>query len=66
MAKRLSSLRAIAFCASVLMSTPALAQEAAEMDEAARQAALAKKSQKPVAHMSSVPCEVWYNDGENG
>jgi uncharacterized protein (DUF2141 family) len=27
MAKRLSSLRAIAFCASVLMSTPALAQE---------------------------------------
>ena len=66
MAKRLSSLRAIAFCASVLMSTPALAQEAAEMDEAARQAALAKKSQNPVANMISVPFEFWYNDGENG
>ena len=35
------------------------------MDEAARQAALAKKSQNPVANMISVPFEFWYNDGEN-
>jgi hypothetical protein len=66
MAKRLSSLRAIAFCASVLMSTPALAQEATDPDEAVRQAELAKQSQNPVANMISVPLELWYSDGENG
>ena len=52
--------------ATAVSSAPVFGQEAADPDEAARQAELAKQSQNPVANMISVPLEFWYNDGENG
>ena len=54
--------------ATAVLSTPVLAQEALDPDEAeaAKQAELAKQSQNPVANMISVPLEFWYNDGEYG
>ena len=39
---------------------------ATAQDQAADQAALAKKSQNPVANMISIPFEFWHNEGQRG
>ena len=52
--------------ALLLVSSVAFAQESVDQDEAAKQAALAKQSQNPVANMISIPFEFWHYDGENG
>jgi len=48
------------------MLIAAASAQTATDDAAAQQAALAKKSQNPVANMISVPFEFWKYDGENG
>ena len=50
----------------MLLAAAVSAQDTAPADAAAQQAALAKKSQNPVANLISVPIEFWHHDGKNG
>ena len=59
-------IRLIGLAIMTLLAATVSAQDSTSADTAAEQAALAKKSQNPVANLISVPMEFWHYDGENG